>query len=317
MQCAKSKSSNGLSVRIALFAISFGALALLQLVTAIPASAESLSQIRQTSTLTLGYLADLRPFSYRDESGRPAGYSVALCKMIADQVKAELGLRSLAVNWVPVTLSDRFLAVRQGTVDLVCGADTATLTRRRDVSFSIPIFPSGIGAILRTDSPVALQNLLSGGPAPSRPIWRGSPARTILEKKTFSVVSGTTSEGWLAERIDTFQITATVAPVRNFQAGIQRVVDGSSDVFFGDRPILLDAAVRSSSASDLVVLDRLFTVEPIALAFARGDEDLRLVVDRTLSRLFRSKKFPDVYAEYFGRPDQSTLTFFRQSALPE
>ena len=42
--------------------------------------------------LTLGYRADARPFSYRDEAGKPAGYSVALCQKIAEQVKTELGL---------------------------------------------------------------------------------------------------------------------------------------------------------------------------------------------------------------------------------
>ena len=52
-------------------------------------------------------------------------------------------------------------------------------------------------------------------------------------------------------------------------------------MFFGDRPILLDAAQRSASSGDLVVLDRLFTVEPLALALERGDEDFRLLVDRT------------------------------------
>ena len=90
----------------------------------------------------------------------------------------------------------------------------------------------------------------------------------ILEGKTFSVVAGTTSESWLAGRLDKFQLTAKVVPVDSYEAGIQRVLDRSSDVFFGDRAILLDAAKRSPSARDLIVLDRQFTYEPIALAFA-------------------------------------------------
>ena len=67
----------------------------------------------------------------------------------------------------------------------------------------------------------------------------------------------------------------------------------------------------------MVVLDRLFTSEPLALTFARDDEDFRLVVDRALSRLFRSSDFHDVYMKWFGEPDESALTFFRQTALPE
>ena len=54
--------------------------------------------------IELGFRADARPFSYKDESGKAAGYSIALCEKIADDVKTELGLPSLTVDWVPVTL---------------------------------------------------------------------------------------------------------------------------------------------------------------------------------------------------------------------
>jgi polar amino acid transport system substrate-binding protein len=187
----------------------------------------------------------------------------------------------------------------------------------KEIAFSIPIFPSGIGALFRADAPAPLRDILAEGQPPPHPIWRASPARTILEKQTFSVVAGTTSETWLAGRLNEFQINATLSPVASYEAGIQRVLDGSSNVLFGDRPILLVTAKRSSSAEDLVVQDRLFTYEPLALAFARGDEDLRLVVDLTLSRLFRSKEFPDLYAKWFGKLDDRALTFFRLIALPE
>ena len=86
---------------------------------------------------------------------------------------------------------------------------------------------------------------------------------------------------------------------------------------FGDRPILIETAAKSASPSDLVVLDRVFTSEPIALTLARNDDDFRLVVDRSLSRLFAADGFRDVYGKWFGAPDDDALTFFRQSAIPE
>jgi len=88
-------------------------------------------------------------------------------------------------------------------------------------------------------------------------------------------------------------------------------------VLFGDRAILLDAATRGPSADDLIVLEREFTYEPLALAFARGDEDFRLLVDRTLSRLYRSGEIGDIYKSFFGEPDADVLAFFRFVALPE
>jgi polar amino acid transport system substrate-binding protein len=281
----------------------------------VPASAATLDRVRDTGKLTLGYLPDARPFSYKGDDGRAIGYSVALCERVALEVKAELGVAELSVEWVPVSREDRFNAVEQGNVDLLCSADTVTLERRKQVAFSLPIFPSGVAAVLRDDAPTPLKDVLTGRPAPG-PIWRGSPAR-ILEAKTFSVVAGTTSESWLAGRLKDFQLTASVVPVDSYEAGIARVLDHSSDVFFGDRPILADAAVENPSAGDLVVLDRLFTYEPIALTLGRNDDDFRLAVDRALSGFFRSDEFRDVYSKWFGTPDESVVTFFRQTALPE
>ena len=288
----------------------------LPFVAATPALASTLDRIKEAGKITLGYETDARPFSYGD-AGAAAGYSVALCQKIADQVKADLGLATLVLQWTPVALAERFSVVQQGKIDLLCGADTATLSRRKEVSFSIPIFPSGMGALLRADTPAALRQILAEGQPPSRPVWRGSPARTLLESKTFSIVSGTTGPAWLADRIDAFQISANVAPVDSYDAGIKRVLDRNSDVFFGDRAILLEAAKRSPSAGDLVVLDRLFTHEPLALALARNDDDFRLTIDKSLSGLFASKDFDDLYRKWFGESDESVRSFFRMSVLPE
>jgi putrescine:ornithine antiporter len=293
------------------------AIALLAVALLPPAQAAgTLERARQAGKLTLGYRADARPFAYRDESGNAAGYSVELCKLIAEAVKAELGASALAVEWVPVTLEDRFRAVQQGKVDLLCGADTVTLARRREVSFSIPVFPGGIGALLHADSSFRLRQILTKGEAARRPLWRASPAQ-ILEQQIFSVVAGTTSDSWLQERRETLKIPAKVVTVDSYEAGIQRVLERKVNVFFGDRAILLDAATRSAAARDLVVLDRRFTHEGLALGLARGDEDFRLLVDRTLSRLFRSKEFRDLYGKWFGEPDENALSLFRLSALPE
>ncbi|MGA8051665.1 MAG: transporter substrate-binding domain-containing protein, partial [Burkholderiales bacterium] len=280
-----------------------------------PAEAQTLDAVKSAGKIRFGYRADARPFSYKDESGNAAGYSVALCQKIADALKTELKLPQLAVEWVPLTPEGRFADVAQGKIDLSCGADSDTLARRAQVSFSIPVYPGGIGALLRADAPSGLVDILERRP-PSRPLWRGSPA-LVLQEQTFSVVANTTSATWLAERLDTFQLTAKVVPVDSYAAGIEGLLAGRSSVFFGDRAILLDAATRSPSAGDLTLLERHFTYEPIGLALRRGDEDFRLAVDRSLSRLFRSEEIGPLYAKWFGKPDRDARDFFRMTALPE
>lgn len=303
-------------MRIARMA-SLAAAAILLIAGTFPVAAATLDHVRETGKLTLGYRTDARPFSYKDDAGNPAGYSVGLCQKIADQIKSDLGLSALSVEWVPFEAEGRFAAVQQGKVDMLCGADTVTLARRKDVSFSIPTFPAGIGAVMRSDRSFLLRALLTGGGVSSSPVWRGAPTRALLRQATFSVLSGTTSQSMLTRRLAEFELDVNVVPVDSYKAGIQRVLDAQSDVFFGDRPILIDAVARNSESQNLVVLDPQYTYEDLALPLPRGDEELRLLVDRVLSRLYTSKDFYSEYAKWFGKPDLQTLAFYLRVALPK
>jgi ABC-type amino acid transport substrate-binding protein len=212
-------------------------------------------------------------------------------------------------------MDDRFAAVEQGRVDLLCGADTITLARRSQVSFSVPIFPGGIGALMRADAPARLREVLSGQGQTFRPTWRAA-ASNVIQARAFSAVQGTTADTWLAGRIRDLQVVTEPSRVTSYDAGVQGVVDRTSDALFGERAILLDIVKRRPSR-DLIVLDRLFTYEPLALAFARGDDEFRLLVDRALSRFYVSGQAGALFTQWFGEPDQNPLTFFRWNALPE
>lgn len=282
----------------------------------VQASAQALDRIRKTGILHLGYYADAGPFSYQDESGKPAGYAIELCREFAKDLKNELGLPALNVEFLQVTGENRFESVQQGKVDLLCGPSVETLTRRKEVSYSLPIFPGGLGALMRADGPAQVREILSGHEPPYRPLWRGSLAMA-LQKRSFAVVQGTTSLNWLTGKLEEFKIDGKLVPVASHKDGVQRVLDRSADVLFGERSILLDAKRNNPAGKDLIVLDRLFTYEPLAFALARNDEDFRLLVDRSLSELSRSGETQTLYRRFFGEPDQNTLAFFRLRTIGE
>jgi ABC-type amino acid transport substrate-binding protein len=279
-------------------------------------AATTLDRIRSAGKIKIGYRTDARPFSFKDESGNPAGFSVALCTAVADAIKGELALPQLSVEWVPVTATDRFQVLKDGGIDLLCGADTETLGRRKDVAFSTPIFPGGIGALVRADAPPRLKEVLTGQKQAQQPQWRAS-ASQFLQTQNFAVVSGTTTEDWLNKKLGDFQVTAKITPVGGYEAGVQSVLDRKTNVLFGDRAILLDAAARSATPGALVVLQHSYTFEPLAIGVARGDEDMRLVVDKTLSGLYSSGEIGTLYSKWFGKPDENALTFFRMNTRPE
>jgi polar amino acid transport system substrate-binding protein len=304
MQIERSAIPGGLRVRLVCHG---AAIVLLGLVAAMPASAATLDRIRESGRVKLGYLADARPFSYRTDLGAD-GYSVALCNKVVEELKAQPGLADVTVDLVPLEGDDRLREVAQGGVDLLCTPISVTLDRRQQVSFSIPVYAGGIRAAVRADAPVALRQALGETPV-GRPVWRGSPAATVLGKSSFGVVAGTTTERWLADRLKTFHIDAKSVSVPDHRTGVEQLLDRKIDVFFGD-PSLILGAIEPASTDKVVILERMLTHEPLALALARNDDDFRLLVDRALSKAYSSEDFPTLYRKWFGDFSEGAQLFF-------
>jgi polar amino acid transport system substrate-binding protein len=281
---------------------------------ALPAPAATLDRIKETGRIKLGYLADARPFTSRSEGGAVEGYGAALCGQVVEQVKTQLSLGNLTVEWVPVGIQDHLREVQQGNVDLLCVPAAVTLARREEVSFSIPVFPGGVRAVLRADAPLQLREALAEKPSPN-PVWRGSPAAKLLEKTTFVVVPGMTTEQWLARTAKSLQMDAKIVTAPDYRNALQQLQQRKADVFFGDRSVVL-GALDPAQRKDFLILDRMLTHEAVSLALARGDEDFGLVVDRALSQMYESPRFGDLYRQWFGDFDDSARTFFQWVSLP-
>jgi polar amino acid transport system substrate-binding protein/glutamate/aspartate transport system substrate-binding protein len=265
-----------------------------------PASAAgTLDKLRKTGVLTVGYREDAIPFSYKSEIGEAVGYTVDLCRTIATRLKADLSLGKLSIDYVPVTTEDRFKAVKEGRIDLLCGATTATLSRRELVDFSLPTFVSGASVLLRTDGPEGMKAL--GG-------------------HKVGVRGATTTEEALRNTLTKLSVDAEVVTVSNHQDGLDKLVKGEISAYFGDRAILIFLAGRSEHRGNLRMSDKHFTHEPYALALPRGDSDFRLAVDRTLSRVYRSGAIATLFTSAFGKQAEPTgllRALYVISALPE
>jgi ABC-type amino acid transport substrate-binding protein len=278
-----------------------------------------LDKLRGGAPLQLGYRADARPFSYRDEKGLPAGYSVDLCHRMIDAVKAEPGLSGVTATWVPVAARDRFTALENGQIHIFCGADTVTAERKQQVAFSAPIFPGGIGALVRSDAPERLRDVLlkgRGNAAGSATAAKPEDVQTLL-MRAFTAVTKTTSEAWLKSRIKDFGVQAFVLPVDTFDQGVTGLIGNKSDAFFAERAMLLDAVRRHPDGPRLTVINRFYTQESLALSFPRGDEPWRQLADRTLGKIYASGEVSNVYEKWFGPLDEPTREFFRTSKPSE
>jgi ABC-type amino acid transport substrate-binding protein len=131
------------------------------------------------------------------------------------------------------------------------------------------------------------------------------------------VVEGTRDQQTFNQRMKELELIPRMLPVDDYATGVQRVKDGRSNAFFGNRAILLDAVKRQGKGSELEVLERLFTVESVAFAIPRGDEEFRLLVDQALSGIYRSSGLGDVYGKWFGPLNERALVLFRINALAQ
>jgi ABC-type amino acid transport substrate-binding protein len=261
------------------------------------AAAATLDDIRERGTIRIGVRQDARPFSYYNDLGEPAGYTVEICRAASARIKAAIDLAELKVEYVKVTTEDRFDAIKEGRIDLLCEATTVTLSRREQVSFSSPVFVTGAAVLFRTDGPQSFAE---------------------LDGAKVGVRSGTTTEEALVKTVGHFGVQTEVVRFADHMLGIEALKARDISAYFGDRAILVEL-LKASPSDEVKLSETVLTVELYGLAMRRGDEDFRLAVDRALAQTFQSAELTKIYRGAFGgrAPGALLESVYLQGALPE
>jgi ABC-type amino acid transport substrate-binding protein len=263
------------------------------------AQAQTLERVRSSGSFKIGFREDAAPFSYKTAQGEPTGFSVELCRLIATEVRKTLELDELTIQYVPVGTEDRFKAVQDGRIDILCSADTQTLSRRALVDFSLFTFLDGAAVLLRADSPEDLPGLAG---------------------HKIGVRGATTTEDALRQALTELDVDAEVVPVSSHDEGLAKLAASEVAAYFGDQAILTFLAMRSDAPEKFKLSDRQFTFDPYALALTRGDDEFRLLVDRTLARTYRSGRIDELFKEAFGenaKPTAALRALYLINGIPE
>jgi polar amino acid transport system substrate-binding protein/glutamate/aspartate transport system substrate-binding protein len=240
----------------------------------------TLEKIRSTGTITLGYINDAAPFSSVDAKGEPQGYSVDLCREIAQGIGAQLGLPKLETRWVALTIQNRLEAVSARRVDIECSTTTWTLSRQRTVDFSLITFVDGGSVLTRAGS--------------------GLGRIADLNGKRLAVIKGTTTERALRDALARYSVNAQVLTVSTRPEGLKLVEDAKVDGFAADRTTLVGAVLAKPTSGAYRLLDEDFSIEPYVFALPSGEHDFRIAVNRVLARLFRTGEIAKVYERWLG-----------------
>jgi len=243
-------------------------------------ASDTMSKIRSSRTIVLGVRDAARPFSYLNAQKQSVGYSVDLCLNAVEEIKRELKLPELKVQYKLVTGPERIPKLIAGEIDLECGSTTNTKARKEKVDFSYTFFVAAMRVLtpkgLRVESLADLNGL---------PI---------------ALSKGTTSEKLFAQLVTGELQKAQVQSFANNGEAYQALKEGKVRAFPQDDSLLM-GLVSNDKALDALALSPLaLSVEPYAVMVRKGDTALLAAVDRSLARLYSSGEINAIYAKWFA-----------------
>ncbi|MEM7734241.1 MAG: amino acid ABC transporter substrate-binding protein [Deinococcota bacterium] len=260
----------------------------------------ALARIDETGVINVGHRESSVPFAYINDEQQPEGYSIDLCMRVVEAVEARLG-KEVEVNFVPVNPQTRIPLIANSTIDIECGSTTNNLTRQQQVDYSHTTFITGTKLLVRADS--------------------GIQEVEDLDGKVVALAQGTTNERVIKAMIEEMGYDTRVINVSDHAEGFLALETDRVDAYSTDHILLygLIATARDPEAYDVV--GRFLSYDPYALMVGRDDSEFRLLVNTTLSELFRSGEILEIYNTWFdplGVPPTDLLeAAFSIQALPE
>ncbi|WP_114373839.1 transporter substrate-binding domain-containing protein [Elioraea thermophila] len=278
------------------------------LITPSLAAADALREAAERGTLRLGVRADAAPFSAADGAGGYAGYAVDLCRAVVERAARATG-RPITAQFVAIDAGNRFAALAEGRIDLLCEATSRTLSRLDHADFTLPTFVTGPGLMVRL-APGAVRLPPLGGKGVGAP--EQAPRR-------IGVLAGTTAERLLRERVARGELAAQIIEAATHQDGLAALTAGLTDAYAADLEILVSLRGQAADPAALAIADRVLGLETYALAVRPGARELRVLADRVIAEAARSGELVRIAARHFpGRePGEAFLALMLFNALPE
>jgi glutamate/aspartate transport system substrate-binding protein len=244
-------------------------------------SAQSaLDRMAQRQAVVLGYTASSPPMSYLGPDGQPIGYTIDICRAIAERIKEKLGSPKLAVRFLRMELDTRASMVREGSVDLVCNGTSNTAKHREDFEFGPTVYVAETRLVTKEKSDI--QGLAD------------------LRGQKVAVSVGSTAEQTLNRIADQYGLEVAVA--RSNDAAFDQLLLGWARAVALDDVVLGGLMATSREPKRYRMLPDVLAREAIGIAFARGDEALDAAVTEAVTDLMGSGELARLYAKWFESP---------------
>lgn len=253
--------------------------------------ADTVSKIRETKNIAIGFQESSVPFSFLDENKKPVGYAIDLCLKVVESIQKELKLPSLNITYVPVTSSSRIPAIVEGKADIECGTTINTPERRKQVAFTIAHFVSAGRLGVKADSSIKSWN--------------------DMRNKRVVITKGAVYMPFVKERNEASKLNMTFVEGKDHQNSFDMMARGEADAFAMGDVVLYGLKAKAKDPSAFAIVGEPITTDAYAIMFRKDEPAFKTLVDNEIARVMTSGEMTKLYDKWFKSP----VTALNNSAL--
>ncbi|MBS1155629.1 MAG: glutamate/aspartate transporter substrate-binding protein [Proteobacteria bacterium] len=242
----------------------------------------TLKKIKESGTVVLGHRDSSIPFSYLADGSKPVGFSVDIANAIIDEVKKELGLPAIKVQYNLVTSQTRIPLVQNGTVDVECGSTTNNIERQQQVAFTNGFFK--IGTRLLTKKTSGIKDFAD------------------LAGKNLVTTAGTTSERQIKKLNEEKKLGMNIISAKDHGESFLMLESGRAVAFMMDDVLLAGEMAKAKNPADWAIVGTPQSSEIYGCMVRKDDPAFKAVADRALVNFFKSGRVNASYTKWFQQP---------------
>lgn len=244
-------------------------------------AADTLAKIKQSGKVVIGYRESSDPISYV-VAGKPMGYAIDICNTFAQDLKKELKLPALKVEYKPVTSSTRIPEMLAGNIDMECGTTTNSIARQQQVSFSTNYYATEVRMAVKASAPIK--------------------SIADLDGKAVVTTQGTTSDKYIKMGEKGEKINLNNVYGKDHSDSFAMVASGRAAAFVMDDNILAGLIAKSSNPKNFKIVGPVLSSEPYGIMLPKDDPAFKAIADRVVTGLWKNGQMAALYKKWFLSP---------------
>ncbi|WP_332066228.1 transporter substrate-binding domain-containing protein [Bartonella sp. CB189] len=240
----------------------------------------TLEKIKKTGEVVLG-VREASGLAYALGNRKYVGFHTEMAKHIVDDISQKIG-KPIKIRYQPITSQNRIPLLKNHTYDFECGSTTNDIARNKEAAFAYTTYVEEVRIAVKKDSNIKSLDDLNG--------------------KTIATTTGTTSVKLLRKNKRAKNINFNVVQGKDHGDSFLLLESGHADAFIMDASILAGHIAKSKNPSNYVILDTVFSVEPIACMLRLKDKDLEQAINNSITRQIQDGSLEKLYDKWFMKP---------------